>query len=183
MTLKGSNICSPRSRLRREGLKVKINQFFYMRRFDKEITDPGIIHEILNRAEICRIGLTDGDEAYIVPMNFGFEDGILYFHSAPKGRKMELLTKNNRVSFEITYDHEVIKGEAPCQWTARYRSVMGSGTIEILDDPESKKTGLTVIMRKYGASGELEYETASLRKMVILKLHIVRLTAKQSGDW
>jgi uncharacterized protein len=154
-----------------------------MRRFDKEITDPAIIRDILSRAELCRIGMTDGDEAYIVPMNFGFDEGVLYFHSAPRGRKMELLAKNNRVSFEITLGHEVIPGEMPCHWTARYRSVMGSGTVEVLNDLRSKKTGLDVIMRKYGASGELEYQESSLRKMVILKLTIERLTAKQSGNW
>jgi hypothetical protein len=154
-----------------------------MRRFDKEITDPEIISEILSKAELCRIGLVDGIEAYIIPMNFGYDQGVLYFHSAPQGRKMELLRKNNIVNFEITLSGEIIPGETPCHWTSRYRSAMGTGTIEILDDLPSKKSGLDIIMKKYRASGKLEYRETSLRKMVILKLRIERLTAKQSGIW
>ena len=154
-----------------------------MRRFDKEITDPEIIREILSEADLCRIGLVDGNEAYVVPMHFGHDQGVLYFHSAPQGRKMELLRKNNIASFEITLSGEIITGETPCQWTSRYRSVMGTGTMEILDDLPSKKSGLDIIMKKYGASGNQGYLKSSLRKMVILKLRIESLTAKQSGIW
>ena len=154
-----------------------------MRRSEKENTDPKIIENVLLNSELCRIGLADGEEAYIVPMNYGYKEGCLYFHSAPKGRKMELLRKNNRVSFEITQDSRIISGEKPCDWTARYLSVMGLGRIEIIEDAEAKKSGLDVIMRKYGATGDLEYRDSSLRNMVILKLNVESLSAKQSGNW
>jgi nitroimidazol reductase NimA-like FMN-containing flavoprotein (pyridoxamine 5'-phosphate oxidase superfamily) len=154
-----------------------------MRRFEKEIKDPAIINEILHRSELCRIGLVDGVEAYIVPLNYGYADGVLYFHSAPKGRKIDLVRKCNHVSFEITYISEIHTGEKPCNWTSRYRSVMGTGTIEISDDRESKISGLDVIMKKYGAEGDLNYDDALLGRMVILKLHINTLNAKQSGFW
>jgi nitroimidazol reductase NimA-like FMN-containing flavoprotein (pyridoxamine 5'-phosphate oxidase superfamily) len=154
-----------------------------MRRFEKEIKDPAIINEILHRSELCRIGLVDGVEAYIVPLNYGYADGVLYFHSAPKGRKIDLVRKCNHVSFEITYISEIHTGEKPCNWTSRYRSVMGTGTIEISDDRESKISGLDVIMKKYGAEGDLNYDDALLGRMVILKLHINTLNAKQSGLW
>jgi nitroimidazol reductase NimA-like FMN-containing flavoprotein (pyridoxamine 5'-phosphate oxidase superfamily) len=154
-----------------------------MRRFDKEIINPAIIEEILHRSELCRIGLVDGDEAYIVPLNYGYADGFLYFHSAPKGRKIDLVRKCKHVSFEITFMSEILAGEKPCNWTTRYRSVMGTGTIEILDDRESKISGLDIIMKKYGAEGEMEYDEALLARMVILKLHVSAINAKQSGLW
>ena len=154
-----------------------------MRRFDKEIKDPAIIYEILHRSELCRIGLVDGDEAYIVPLNYGYADGVLYFHSAPNGRKINLIRKNNNVTFEITLTSEILTGEKPCNWTTRYRSAMGTGTIEIYDDRESKISGLDVIMKKYGAEGDLDYDESLLERMVILKLHISSMNAKQSGLW
>lgn len=40
--------------------------------------------EIVAECDCCRLGLVDNGEAYIVPMNFGFEDAgsalTLYFH-------------------------------------------------------------------------------------------------------
>ena len=61
-----------------------------MRRLDKEIKDSDVIQEILQNSEICRLGLVDGNEAYIVPVNYGYKDGVIYMHSAPNGRKMEI---------------------------------------------------------------------------------------------
>jgi uncharacterized protein len=154
-----------------------------VRRYEKEITDPAIVDEILQKSELCRIGLADAGAVYIVPLNFGYKDGILYFHSAPEGRKMDIIRKCDKASFEITQTSEIITGDRPCHWTAKYRSVMGNGTMEIVCDRESKISGLNVIMKKYGAVGELDYDDASLQKMILLKLHIESLTAKQSGNW
>jgi uncharacterized protein len=154
-----------------------------MRRFDKEIKDPAIIEEILQRSELCRIGLTDGEEAYIVPLNYGYADGVLYFHSAPGGRKIDLIRKHQSVSFEITNTSEILTGDKPCNWTARYRSLMGTGIMEIRDDRPSKIAGLDIIMKKYGAGGDLVYEDAQMDRMVVLTLKITAMNAKQSGWW
>lgn len=154
-----------------------------MRRQDKEIKDRKVIDSILSDSRICRLGLVDDGEAYIVPMNYAYDDGIIYIHSAPHGRKMNIIRKNNLVSFEITATEEIIMNEVPCEWSAKYRSVMGTGTILIENNPDLKKAGLDLIMRKYGASGELRYDEGSVSRMVLLKLSIGTVTGKQSGDW
>ena len=65
-----------------------------MRRRDREITDREKMLEIVAECDCCRLGLVDNGEAYIVPMNFGFEDAgsalTLYFHCAAEGRKLDL---------------------------------------------------------------------------------------------
>ena len=154
-----------------------------MRKHDKEIKGKGIIREILEQSAICRIGLVDNSEAYIVPVNFAYKNGIIYIHSAPSGRKIELIKRNNRVSFEIEYSSEIIKGESPCKWTTRYRSLMGKGAIVVENNPESKKVGLDLIMVKYGAEMELNYNEKDLSGMIIFKLIIESITGKQSGIW
>jgi hypothetical protein len=47
----------------------------------------------------------------------------------------------------------------------------------------AKKHGLDLIMRKYGASMELNYDEKILARMMILKLTIESYTGKQSGEW
>ena len=154
-----------------------------MRRLDKKITDPSVIDDILLHSDICRLGLVDNDEAYIVPVNYAYQDGIIYIHSAFAGRKMELLKTNNRVSFEIELHHEIIKSDVPCGWTAKYRSLMGKGFVTIDNDNAAKKLGMDLIMRKYGADMELNYEEGSLSRMTMLLLTIESVTGKQSGSW
>lgn len=55
-----------------------------MRRSDREIKDFDEIIEVINKCDVCRLAINDGDYPYIVPMNFGLniEDGkvVLYFH-------------------------------------------------------------------------------------------------------
>ncbi|HEX2975850.1 MAG TPA: pyridoxamine 5'-phosphate oxidase family protein [Bacteroidales bacterium] len=137
----------------------------------------------MKKSEICRLGLVDDGEAYIVPVNYAYEDGHIYIHSAPHGRKIDLLRKNNKVSFEIEHSYEIIKDDVPCRWTAKYRSVMGKGTISIESDLASKKNALDKIMKKYDAGINLVYDESSLSRIVILKLKILSVTGKQSGDW
>ena len=154
-----------------------------MRRLDKQITDQQVIEEILLQSDICRLGLVDQGEAYIVPVNYAYADNVIYSHSAHAGRKMELLKQNNRVSFEVEFHHEVVKSDIACNWTAKYRSVMGKGTVTITDDPDTKKRGMDLIMRKYGADMELNYNEKVLARMTVLMLKIESLTGKQSSDW
>ena len=84
-----------------------------MRRQDKEITDTGLIREVLVKSEICRLGLVENDEAYIVPVNYAYDNGLIYIHSAPDGRKIEMIKRNNRVSFEIEFAGEMTRQSAP----------------------------------------------------------------------
>lgn len=154
-----------------------------MRRQEKEILDSNIIGEILEKSLICRLGLVDNDEAYIVPVNYAYDDGKIYIHSAPEGRKIRLIKNNNIVSFEAELSFEIIKGKSACQWSAKYRSVTGRAVITIEDDPASKKHGMDLIMKKYGAGTGLVYDEESLSRLLILKLEIISVTGKQSGEW
>jgi nitroimidazol reductase NimA-like FMN-containing flavoprotein (pyridoxamine 5'-phosphate oxidase superfamily) len=119
-----------------------------MRRKEREITDPGEIEEIIGQAEVCRVGLVDGDEPYIVPVFFGYEKGAIYFHCALEGRKIEIIKRHNRACFEIDTDVEIVGGQKPCGWTARYRSIMGVGRARILEDETEKVHALNVLMKQ-----------------------------------
>jgi nitroimidazol reductase NimA-like FMN-containing flavoprotein (pyridoxamine 5'-phosphate oxidase superfamily) len=154
-----------------------------MRRKEKEILDKSIINKILTESEICRIAMLDGTEPYMVPLNYGYADNVIYMHSAPEGRKIELLKANNWVCFEMEYAQEIIKQDEPCGWTTKYLSIIGYGNIEIITDLESKKKGLDIIMQKYGYSGQSKYNEGSLSRMVLLQLKVEKVTGKQSGDW
>jgi nitroimidazol reductase NimA-like FMN-containing flavoprotein (pyridoxamine 5'-phosphate oxidase superfamily) len=154
-----------------------------MRRKEQEVTDKSIIEKILTGSEICRVAINDEEYPYIVPMNYGYSDNALYFHSAAAGEKIDLIKKNNKVCFEIEYAGEVIRNEDPCKWSTRYLSIIGSGEIEIINDTSDKKRGLDIIMKHYGNTAQNEYNVSQVNNLVILKLTINKLTAKRSGNW
>ena len=151
-----------------------------MRRKDQEITDKKVIEEILSTALICRIGMICDGVPYIVPVNFGYSRNTIYIHSAAEGKKIDILKANKRVCFEIEDATEIIKKDVSCEWSTKYRSLIGYGTMEIITDVEQKKQGLDIIMVQHGKKEQSVYKADQIEKMVILKLSIDNVTAKQS---
>ncbi len=154
-----------------------------MRKAKLEIKDQGVMDEILAGAEICRLSMMDGKLPYIVPVNYGYRGGHIFIHSAPAGKKIELLKQNKEVCFEVEDTVEIVKGDKACDWSTRYRSVVGYGTVEILSDDQSKQEGLEVIMAQHGAPELIEFDPKNMNRMVILKLRITSITGKQSSNW
>ncbi len=150
-----------------------------MRRKDREITDRTAIEAILKRATVCRIGLCGRDGPYVVPMSFGYEAGRLYLHSAPEGKKLDLIREDPRVCFEVDLDHELVRNEVPCEWTLRYRSVIGFGRAVLVEDPEEKRRGLDLILRQHGGSPRPVPER-SLAGVAVIRIEVQKMTGKES---
>jgi len=150
-----------------------------MRRNEKAVTDPDELTQILRDGRICRLAITAEPAPYIVPLNYGYRDAVLYFHSALAGRKIELLRQNPRVGFEISLDLGIATGAQACNWGARYRSVIGHGRIKFIERLEEKRRGLDAIMAQY-APGEFTYPDATVNATCVYKLQIVAMTGKQS---
>ena len=158
-----------------------------MRRSDKEIKDSQTIQKVLEEAEICRIALVDGDEPYLVPMNFGYKNNTLYPHSATAGRKIDILKENNSICFQMDIKTQMVRSENPCNWGMKYLSVIGSGKAHLIDDISGKKEALDIIMAKYSPksleSDEklFEYSEQSLNNVLVIGVEVEEITGKKSG--
>jgi nitroimidazol reductase NimA-like FMN-containing flavoprotein (pyridoxamine 5'-phosphate oxidase superfamily) len=153
-----------------------------MRRKEKEITDNNEIERIILKSDVCHVAMAFENIPYIVAMNFGYENisgKRFYFHCAKEGKKLEMLRKNNFVCFSIDTDHVLSFGEAACESSISYSSILGYGHITIIDDDEGKKKGLDCIMKHYSDGRDFEYKQSSLDRTLILKLDITELTGKK----
>jgi len=144
------------------------------------IKDRDTIEGIIRSAKVCRIGLVDDGQPYVVPVCFGYVDGVLYFHSAPRGRKVEALRKNDAVCCEFDVDVEIVRNGDACKWSVRYRSAIGFGRASIVEEPEEKRRALDVIVAQYGSKPQ-EYPEDTLRRTAVVKIEIESLTGKTSG--
>lgn len=154
-----------------------------MRRKDREITSRSELINIIEKADVCRIAINSDTAPYIVPLNFGYkwEEKIeIFFHCATEGRKLELLSKNNMVCFEIDIEHELIKDEKACNWGMKYKSIIGTGKIIEINDDKEKKLALNKIMEHYGFIKEnIDYNNMIFNRTKLLKLVVNELTGKQ----
>ena len=151
-----------------------------MRRTDREITNRKEIEQILRRSTVCRLALIDSGRPYIVPLCFGYDAGVLYFHSAPVGKKIDILKRNGNVCFECDEDTIAVPADTSCGWTMRYRSVIGYGIAGFVEDLPEKRSALDLIMRQY-AEGTHEYSDEALRKTAVIRVEIRELSGKKSG--
>ncbi|NQU84881.1 MAG: GNAT family N-acetyltransferase [Mariniphaga sp.] len=154
-----------------------------MRKTNQEITDNAILEEILSDSEICRIAMNDGGVPYILPFNYGYKYNCIYIHSALEGKKIDLLKNNKKVCFEIEQKAELIKHKTTCGWATKYRSVVGYGEVEIVNDFSEKEKGLNIIMAHNGGLEKNSFEKKNVDRVLVLKLKIDKLKGKQSSNW
>lgn len=151
-----------------------------MRRKDKQINDIAAIEDILSKASVCRLGLCENNQPYVVPLCFGYKDNTLYFHCAGQGKKLDILRKNNNVCFEVDIERELIKADQACDWGMKYKSVIGFGKAVFIKDVEQKRKALDIIMQQF-SKDTFEYSSNTIKNIVVIKVKIESMTGKQSG--
>jgi nitroimidazol reductase NimA-like FMN-containing flavoprotein (pyridoxamine 5'-phosphate oxidase superfamily) len=152
-----------------------------MKRSEREIKDQKEIETIIERADVCRIGLSDGNMPYIVPMNFGYKDNCLYFHCAKEGKKIDIIKRNNSACFEMDIDHTPLKPEGrPCGWDTKYQSVIGFGKAFIVENCEEKSEAMNIVTQHYGGD-YYPFSKDELERVSIIKIEIASITGKKAG--
>ena len=150
-----------------------------MRKKEKEITEVSAIEAIIKKSLVCRLALSDGNFPYIVPLCFGYRDRVLYFHGSLKGKKIDIIRKNQNICFEFDINTEIVKAEDACHWSMKYQSVIGFGKAVLLEDLDEKRKALNIIMSQY-SNRTFQFNDATLKGTVVIKTEIESMTGKQS---
>lgn len=154
-------------------------EFRPMRRVRQQLTNE-ICLEILRNATSGTLAvLGDGGYPYAVPLSFVYADGIIYFHSAKSGHKIDAIRHHDKASFCVI-DKDEIHGD---EFTTYFRSVIAFGRITIVSSPGEKLEGAKLLGRKYNPGDEIglarEIEKG-LAHMELLRLDIEHLTGKEA---
>lgn len=150
-----------------------------MRRREKEITDREELRRILAEARICRLAMCDGDRPYLVPLSFALDGDDLVLHSARDGRKLDILRRNPAVCFEVEEAPTLRPADTACDFSFAFRTVIGSGEVEWVEELAERRRLLALFGPRYGAPpGELpEQEVTRTR---VLRVRVRELTGKRS---
>ncbi len=137
-----------------------------------EITELPEIELIINSSDVCTLSLIDNGKPYCVPMNFGYNDGIIYFHGAPFGRKIDALNINPDVcvSFYSGEELNVRHENVACSYSMRYKSVLAHGKIVFVDNPDEKSRILNIVMKQYSGRDDFKYSKPALENVNVFYL-------------
>jgi len=147
-----------------------------MRRKDRAISQQEAM-AVLQKAEygILSISSLDG-EPYGVPLNYCVINEAIYFHCANEGKKLEVLLRNNSVSFCAVGATEVLSEK----FRMKYESAIIMGKAEEVTGTE-KQSALEGILKKYSLpffNEGLEYIKTHISKMRVYKILIQSITGK-----
>ncbi len=151
-----------------------------MRKKEKAITERELINRIIDQSQICHLACCLDNQPYVIPISFGYDGNTIYFHTARAGKKNEIFLKNPQVclGFESTVNL-ITDQENACGWTFDFQSVIATGEIEEITQPDLKKYGLNQIMLHYsGRNWKMPEREISKTKIWGVKLKTI--TGKRS---
>lgn len=158
-----------------------------MNRHEREVRSTERIFEILDQSKICRLAMHDENgEIYILPMNFGYEvfpdDGLrLWFHGAPRGKKLSLLKQNPKVGFEMDCNVQIIESASLCSYSYTYMSLVGKGKAVLVDDddyPQKNKALKFVLAHQANVHG-VDLPEAKVRGVGVFYVDVEELSGKE----
>jgi nitroimidazol reductase NimA-like FMN-containing flavoprotein (pyridoxamine 5'-phosphate oxidase superfamily) len=153
-----------------------------MRRVDREVSDYAEILVIIKACDVMRLAMVDETgQAYIVPLNFGWESEgevlTLFFHCAKEGRKLDILRQNPQVCFEMDTDHCLTTAEEACGYSFGFKSVIGWGEVELLESYDTKVLGLQAIMRHAGRTHS-DFSPEATQRVLVGRVRVDKITGK-----
>ena len=113
---------------------------------------------------------------YGVPMDFLWQDGKVYFHSAEVGHKVDALAACDRVCFTVLDEGRQEEGD----WWYHFRSVIIFGRAHVVEDEGLRHSALVSFGRKYFPDEEtVQSEIArDSGRALVLELEVDHMTGK-----
>ena len=148
-----------------------------MRRFRQELSENESL-EILKRGKVAVMAVAgDDDYPYAIPLNYVYDNGYVYLHSASQGHKIDALKKNPKCSLCIIDKDDVI----PEKFTSYFRSVIAFGKAEFVTSEEAKIKALRLLCEKYSPGFNPADEiNKSLKSVTVIAIRLERITGKEA---
>lgn len=150
-----------------------------MRRRNQSLS-PEECAAVLHRGTSGVLALCGEDKApYAVPLSYLYQDGKIYFHCAKTGYKLDIIAQNNRVSFCVVDQDQVVAQE----YTTYFRSVIAFGRACVLEDEREKRAALELLAAKYSpddAQGRLGEIDRLFGQVCMVEVTVEHLTGKEA---
>ncbi|MCT4586553.1 MAG: pyridoxamine 5'-phosphate oxidase family protein [Carboxylicivirga sp.] len=146
-------------------------------------TDKEVIEAIILKANICFVGVVDQEnKPYVLPMNYGYKDNVIYLHSAPDGRLIDIVNNNPNICITFSIDNELVfqHPEVACSYRMTSKSVVAMGKVQWIEDMEEKREALDILMKTYSEK-QFKYSDPAVRNVKMWKIPIDEVSCKEFG--
>jgi len=148
-----------------------------MRRGEKAMTTQQA-RDFLASQKVGRLGLCHDDRPYVVPVHYVLVDDHIYLHSALEGKKIQLLTCNPQVCFEVDEFCGFETAEEPCSFGTFFRSVIVCGEAQLVCAPQEKCRALSRLVAHCTGRQEFTLPEYSVERTAVIRIDIHSLSGK-----
>ena len=150
-----------------------------MRRKDRQ-RDAAFALEVLRRAPFATLSLvTPQGGAYGIPVSPAVtEAGVLYFHCALQGEKLDCIRAHPQVCVSAVSQMRLL----PEDYSVAYDSAVVTGTARLVEDPWEKREALRLICQRYAPQNTEDFEPTLARwldRTCIVGITPEHITGKQ----
>lgn len=138
--------------------------------------------KIIRMCRTCYLAMSEGEQPYVVPMNFALDGETIILHSARDGRKWETMKVNPNVCLTWVLGEEIAWQDLQvgCSYRVKSKSVIAEGKIEFVDDYEEKVTCMEKLMAQYSPLS-FSFSRPSVENVGVIKVHIQKIEARDFG--
>jgi len=138
------------------------------------------MERILREAWVGELALSRDGEPYVVPINFTYHAGHIYFHCAFEGKKLDFLRRNPRVCFSVARDYQIPEPHPPgVSCRTNYESVLCYGTAREVSDIAERKRILDIFVKKFR---DEEVPLERVRNCNAVDMTIEEMTGRRQKD-
>jgi nitroimidazol reductase NimA-like FMN-containing flavoprotein (pyridoxamine 5'-phosphate oxidase superfamily) len=146
-------------------------------------TEQAEIEAVIRRCKICFVGMADTDGMpYVLPMNFGYRDGVVILHSALEGTHVDTVRRNPNVCIVFNTDSELVyqHPDVACSYRMRSQTVIGWGKVVFEEDFDRKTEALNLLMQQY-SDKPFKYSKPAVVNTKIWHIRLDKVSCRSFG--
>ena len=140
------------------------------------------MEKLLCEEEIGYLGLTTNGNPYVVPLNYHYGNGKIFFHCGFKGKKLDYLKSNPQVCFTVARQPGWVRehpGGNPCHVDSD--SVICYGEARMLENIEERKMALDAFNHRF-RPGAADVPLEKVLNCCVVEIKISEMTGRQERE-
>jgi nitroimidazol reductase NimA-like FMN-containing flavoprotein (pyridoxamine 5'-phosphate oxidase superfamily) len=140
------------------------------------------MEEFLREEEIGYLGVSLEGRPYVVPLNYSYSEGKIYFHCGLKGKKLAGMMANPQVCFTVARQLAEVREHAggnPCHVDSD--SVICYGRVRIIEDIDERSRALNAFNRRYRPNAP-DVPEERVRNCGVVEIKISEMTGRRERE-
>ena len=140
------------------------------------------MEKLLRKEEIGYLGLSLEGKPYVVPLNYHYSNGKIYFHCGLKGKKLLCMKGNPQVCFTVARQLGEVRehaGRNPCHVDSD--SVICYGRARMIEDIDERNKALNDFNRRFRSDAD-DVPLERVRDCGVVEIAISEMTGRQERE-